>query len=146
VLPILAKSVGRLAAVWTDLSTPGQVWLTRGALSPLAVARDRHGAIWWASNPTWLRRMQQHLGIELGAIAMLHEGTLLVASIAKRRCDLNVAATYMPPCPLQRSANRQHRRMARIQRQRPRPRSIRLAAPTDQRPVTKRLRNRPSRI
>lgn len=52
---VLTALRGRAALAWTDLNAPGTVNLARTALSPLYVTTDAAGAIWWASNPEWLR-------------------------------------------------------------------------------------------
>ncbi|SKF61482.1 Glucosamine--fructose-6-phosphate aminotransferase [isomerizing] [Mycobacteroides abscessus subsp. abscessus] len=53
---LLTRVVGRAALVWHDRRDGrNRVWLARSGLSPLAVARDEDGTVWWASNPQWLR-------------------------------------------------------------------------------------------
>lgn len=53
----LAAVVGRVALAWVDHTRPEQLWLARGALSPLAVTYSADGSLWLASNPDWFRRV-----------------------------------------------------------------------------------------
>ena len=76
VVPVLSNAVGRVAAVWADLTQPDRLWLARGALSPLCYATDEHGAAWWASNPDWLRQLEAEHDVRLDRISMLDEGTI----------------------------------------------------------------------
>lgn len=76
VVPVLSHAVGRIAAVWADLTQPGHVWLARGALSPLYYATDDHGAAWWASNPAWLRDLKRQHAVHFDHIYGLDEGRL----------------------------------------------------------------------
>ena len=48
---VLTRLRGRAALAWTRRSRSDLVYLARTALSPLATAIDRAGALWWASNP-----------------------------------------------------------------------------------------------
>jgi glucosamine--fructose-6-phosphate aminotransferase (isomerizing) len=86
-LEVLSAAVGRTALVWTDRRRPRTVMLARTALSPLAVAFDAHGNLYWASNPGWFARTARHSGapIPVGGVTPLTEGTLLVAEFADGR-------------------------------------------------------------
>lgn len=77
VLRLLAAVRGRAAVAWVDRTRAGTVWLARAALSPLAVAETEDGAVFWASNPDWLRRAGQHCGLTWRHVTMLPEGTLV---------------------------------------------------------------------
>lgn len=94
---ILSGAVGRIALVWVDLRDPQRIWIARGALSPVSVGLDTHRGYWWASNPAWLRRLQQHCGIEFTRIQMISEGTLLsIAPTAAGGLALTVHAEGLP--------------------------------------------------
>lgn len=77
-LAVLDAVIGRAALAWSPLTGPRQLWLARGGLSPLAVARDEQGNLFWASNPQWLRRGAAAVGASLPRPpAMIPSGTLL---------------------------------------------------------------------
>ena len=63
---------------WPGPDTHGPVFLARTALSPLATATDRAGALWWASNPEWLRELDDGHDLELSNSVQMLEGTLIV--------------------------------------------------------------------
>ena len=62
---VLTGLRGRAALAWTRRSHPQLVYLARAALSPLATAIDQGGALWWASNPEWLRQISNWHDLEL---------------------------------------------------------------------------------
>ena len=74
----LANLRGRAALAWVRRSRPELVLLARTALSPLATATDRAGALWWASNPKWLRQLDDYYALELTSPVQMREGTLIV--------------------------------------------------------------------
>lgn len=74
---VLAAARGRAALAWVDAARPTRLWLARTAISPLAVAQDAEGNLWWASNPAWLRRVEQRTPIELVRSRQVAEGSLL---------------------------------------------------------------------
>ncbi len=55
-----------------------RLYVARGALCPLALATDAAGNLYWASSPTWLRRVA---GLEAERVP---EGTLLVVAAGVR--------------------------------------------------------------
>jgi hypothetical protein len=67
VLQVLTAVVGRAALAWSPLTGDRQLWLARGGLCPLAVARDEAGNLFWASNPRWLTRAAAAAGVRLRA-------------------------------------------------------------------------------
>jgi hypothetical protein len=75
---VLTGLRGRAALAWTRRSRPGLVYLARTALSPLSTAIDRGGALWWASNPQWLREIGNWHDLELSNPVQMREGTLIV--------------------------------------------------------------------
>ena len=75
---VLTGLRGRAALAWTRRSRPGLVYLARTALSPLSTAIDRGGALWWASNPQWLREISKWRDLELSDPVQMREGTLIV--------------------------------------------------------------------
>ena len=83
---------GRAALVWTDRTrADGRIWLARAGLSPLSVVYGGDGALWWASNPAWLRRI-----VPDGDIRLLHEGSLWAATPRHGRVDLQHLAAFKP--------------------------------------------------
>jgi glucosamine 6-phosphate synthetase-like amidotransferase/phosphosugar isomerase protein len=80
VCEVLATVRGPLALAWVDRTRPGLVFLARGALCPLAVARDAEGRhLYWASSPTWFYRLDEQAGGRLGfEVERVAEGTVLV--------------------------------------------------------------------
>ena len=74
---VLTALRGRAALAWVRRSRPNQVFLARTALSPLATAIDRAGALWWASNPEWLRELDGWHDLGLTNPLPMMEGTLL---------------------------------------------------------------------
>lgn len=98
---ILAGMRGRAALVWTDTADTtdrgrGRVWLARAGLSPLAVARDVDGGLWWASNPDWLRRLSVTFDLPLRRIGLLPEGVLLSARPQQGKVTTTVHARFKP--------------------------------------------------
>ena len=76
-LAVLTGVRGRAALAWARRSHPDLVFLGRTALSPLWTATDRGGAMWWASNPTWLREVASWRSLNLSNPVPLREGTLI---------------------------------------------------------------------
>ena len=77
---VLTALRGRAALAWVRRSRPNQVFLARTALSPLATAIDWAGALWWASNPEWLRELDGWHNLGLTNPLPMIEGTLLALS------------------------------------------------------------------
>jgi len=81
---VLAAVRGLAALAWVDRARPGLVFLARGALCPLALVRDAHGHMYWASSPTWFRRLDERAGGRLGfQVERVAEGTVLVIATDK---------------------------------------------------------------
>jgi glucosamine--fructose-6-phosphate aminotransferase (isomerizing) len=79
VCEVLAAVRGPAALAWVDRARPGLVFLARGALCPLAIARDAQGHLYWASSPTWFRHLDERAGGRLGfQVERVAEGTVLV--------------------------------------------------------------------
>ena len=98
---ILTGMRGRAALAWTDtadVTTRGRarVWLARAGLSPLAIAHDVDGGLWWASNPEWLRRLSATFDLPLRRIELLGEGLLLSAMPQQQRVKVTVHARFKP--------------------------------------------------
>ncbi|HEX2317130.1 MAG TPA: hypothetical protein VHJ17_25515, partial [Thermomonospora sp.] len=77
VTEVLAALVGRAALAWVDRARPDRVRLARAALSPLVVAVDAEGNLYWASNPRWFREVARVTRVRLVSAVMLREGTYL---------------------------------------------------------------------
>lgn len=75
---VLTGLRGRAALTWARRSHPDLIFLARTALSPLATATDRAGGLWWASNPEWLRELNDWHHLELSNPVQMIEGTLVV--------------------------------------------------------------------
>jgi glucosamine--fructose-6-phosphate aminotransferase (isomerizing) len=97
---VLTSLRGRAALAWTRRSRPDLVFLARTALSPLATATDRAGALWWASNPEWLRELDNLHDLELSNPVPMFEGTLIVLRADRDEVTLTahrrVTATSRP--------------------------------------------------
>lgn len=98
---VLTGMRGRAALVWTDTADTtvqgrGRVWLARAGLSPLAVAHDVDGGLWWASNPQWLRRLSATFDLPLRRIELLPEGVLMSARPQQQQVKVTVHARFKP--------------------------------------------------
>lgn len=92
IVEVLSNARGRAALAWTDTTrTDGRVWLARAGLSPLAVLVDDDGAVWWASNPGWLREIRPH-----GDIRLLHEGTVWALTPRQGQVTVQHLASFKP--------------------------------------------------
>lgn len=97
---VLVGLRGRAALAWTRLSQPEYVFLARAALSPLAAAVDREGALWWASNPAWLRLIGRTHRLGLCAPTMIPEGILLAMRSMATAVQVVHRRTFVPTCRL----------------------------------------------
>lgn len=93
---VLAAMRGRAALAWADRAQPRRVHLARAALSPLAVAADADGNVWWASNPQWLREAQRETGISLTQLKLLAEGTYVVLAAGGGRVRAAGTRRFIP--------------------------------------------------
>lgn len=75
---VMAGVRGRAALAWARRAQSDLVFLGRTALSPLWTDTDDGGALWWASNPAWLREVSSWRGLDLPDPMPLLEGTLMV--------------------------------------------------------------------
>ncbi len=95
---VLETVRGLAAVAWLDRSTPELVYLARGALCPLAIATDARGNLYWASSPSWFRRLDERSGGRLGfEVERVPEGTLLAIAVAgspviRARCSFEPVA------------------------------------------------------
>lgn len=95
---VLGALHGRAALAWVDRARPRRLHLARGALSPLCVAVDEEGNVYWASNPGWFRTVAQVTHVTFRSAVMLREGTYLTIENAVPR-----TASFVPvvrPCDL----------------------------------------------
>jgi glucosamine 6-phosphate synthetase-like amidotransferase/phosphosugar isomerase protein len=83
-LDVLQATIGRAALVWTDRRWPQLMFLARTAVSPLAIAVDDKGNLYWASNPGWFRDAADACGVRIARdrIWLMPEGTLLLVDFA----------------------------------------------------------------
>ena len=94
---ILTLTRGRSALAWTDTArSGGRVWLARAGLSPLAIAHDVDGGLWWASNPDWLRQLSRDLQLPFRRLTLVEEGTLLSATPMASHVRLVGHASFKP--------------------------------------------------
>jgi glutamine---fructose-6-phosphate transaminase (isomerizing) len=82
---VLSALHGRTALAWVDRTRPGRLHLARAALSPLCVAVDEEGNVYWASNPGWFRTVAQVTYVRFRSAVMLHEGTYLTVESGEMR-------------------------------------------------------------
>jgi glutamine---fructose-6-phosphate transaminase (isomerizing) len=82
---VLENAVGRAALAWTDRRWPGLVMLARTAISPLAIAVDSQGNLYWASNPAWFAKAAKTAGarIDRKRIWLMPEGMLLLIDYSR---------------------------------------------------------------
>jgi glutamine phosphoribosylpyrophosphate amidotransferase len=76
-IEVLSALQGRAALAWVDRTRPGRLHLARAALSPLCVAVDGEGNLYWASNPAWFRVVERNTRVRLRSAVLLREGTHL---------------------------------------------------------------------
>lgn len=97
-LDILAGAIGRAALAWVDLRFPGQVRLARTAISPLAVAVDSDGTLYWASNPGWFNPAPAEAGVRISPedVWLLPEGTLLIVDYRQGRVRVAERHEFTP--------------------------------------------------
>ena len=92
---VLTGLRGRAALAWARRSRPDLVFLTRTALSPLATATDRGGALWWASNPEWLRELDDWYDLDLSNPVPMIEGTLIVLQSEHEEVTLSAHRSFV---------------------------------------------------
>ncbi len=79
VCDVLSTMRGLAALAWVDRARPHLAFLARGALSPLALAWDTYGNLYWGSSPAWFRRLNAQSIDRRGLqVELLAEGTVLV--------------------------------------------------------------------
>ena len=93
---VLTGLRGRAALAWTRRSRPDLVYRARTALSPLATAIDRDGALWWASNPQWLREISNRHDLELSNPVQMREGTLIAVNSDHNQVSLVTHRRFTP--------------------------------------------------
>lgn len=79
IVRLLKDLPGRMALAWVDRTYPGRMYLARAAFSPLAIAWDAQGNLYWASNPSWFREIDALFDGAVGFrdITMIAEGRLM---------------------------------------------------------------------
>jgi glucosamine 6-phosphate synthetase-like amidotransferase/phosphosugar isomerase protein len=82
---VLGAAQGLAALAWVDRHAPDLVHLARAALCPLAIATDARDNLYWASSPSWFRRLDERTGGRLGfEVERVREGTLLAIATGAR--------------------------------------------------------------
>ena len=96
----LSAVEGRAALAWIDQDRPDRVYLARAALSPLSVAFDVDGNLYWASNPDWFRKVEDMYDGKVGfhSHTMVREGTLLTVDVAGDQPVLADMREFTPQC------------------------------------------------
>lgn len=81
---VLSQVMGRAALAWVDRGRQDRLYLARAALSPLAIAYDTEGNLYWASNPNWFRQITADFGgaVEFRDLTLVREGTLFTVNVA----------------------------------------------------------------
>ena len=97
---LLSTVKGRAALAWYDRNRPERLYLARAALSPLAIAWDAEGNLYWASNPRWFRDIDTKFGGSIGFrdIAIIREGVLLTVRIDGPEPLIEDMRTFKPVC------------------------------------------------
>jgi glucosamine 6-phosphate synthetase-like amidotransferase/phosphosugar isomerase protein len=97
VCEVLAAVRGPAALAWVDRARPDRVFLARGALCPLAIARDTQGHLYWASSPTWFHRLDERAGGWLGfQVERVAEGTVLVIATGDAALTVVAERSFTP--------------------------------------------------
>ncbi len=97
VCQVLATARGVAALAWVDQARPGLVFLARGALCPLAIGRDTHRHLYWASSPTWFHHLDERAGGRLGfQVERVTEGTVLVIATDGKTPMVVAERTFTP--------------------------------------------------
>lgn len=91
---------GRAALAWVDRHKPDRLYLSRAALSPLSIAWDAEGNMYWASNPRWFRDIDTKFDGALGfhTITLVEEGVLLTVSLAEAAPFVEDLRRFTPKC------------------------------------------------
>jgi glucosamine 6-phosphate synthetase-like amidotransferase/phosphosugar isomerase protein len=92
---VLSALHGRAALAWVDRTRPERLHLARGALSPLCVAVDEEGNVYWASNPGWFRTVAQVTRVRFRSAVLVREGTYLTVEAGVMR-DASFVPTARP--------------------------------------------------
>lgn len=100
VVKTLKAVEGRAALAWIDQDRPDRVYLGRAALSPMSIAYDAQGNLYWASNPAWFRQIEAELGGVVGfhSITMVREGVLLTVDVSGAEPVLADLREFTPQC------------------------------------------------
>lgn len=98
---VLAALRGRAALAWSRIDEPGYVHLARAALSPIWTAADTAGALWWASNPQWLREVSDMHQLPLTEPEPLCEGSYLRLRSDRTTVNISAERDFTPTCRAQ---------------------------------------------
>lgn len=81
---VLKGLKGRAALAWIDRTVTDRLYLARAALSPLSIAFDAEGNMYWASNPDWFRQIDEKFDNTIGfhSISLVNEGSLLTINFS----------------------------------------------------------------
>lgn len=95
---ILEAAEGRIALAWLDRRLPNRVYLARGGLSPLTIAFDRAGNLYWASGSSWFRQIDEKYDGAFGfeQVFMVPEGSLITVDTATGKPVISDMRTFTP--------------------------------------------------
>lgn len=98
IVKTLEEARGRIALAWYDARLPNRLYLSRAGQSPLSIAVDSEGNLYWASNPNWFRIIQKKLdnSVIFTSINTILEGTLLTISNAEGIIEVTDMREFTP--------------------------------------------------
>lgn len=81
-LPVLSNIRGSLALAWVDRRCPNQVRIAVGCYSPLYLAFDKLGSIYWGSSDSWFFKIDNATNryYDFNSITRVKSGTFLILS------------------------------------------------------------------
>lgn len=85
---VLTAIHGRAALAWIDRDRGDRVYLARAGLAPLSFTFDRHGNLYWASNPRWFTTVTLDHGVVFDAPDLVAEGSLLTLRVSPDRAPM----------------------------------------------------------
>lgn len=95
---ILKGLKGRAALAWIDRTVTDRLYLARAALSPLSIAFDAEGNMYWASNPDWFRQIDAKFDNAIGfhSISLVNEGSLITVNFSSGKPEVEDLRKFTP--------------------------------------------------